>query len=157
MSDKGEQMSSILDDAREKIAKELYYMDHLPEIHVWEKSQMQEFYLLRANQILAISGTTDIECPDCEGYRSTFSEFSSESCMDCTTCGNTSVIPYKWKVSIVLENGELPSGAGVNITFKADPELTMPAQRQVYDTAKMAYLQGEQNTIKAGYVQKVGV
>ncbi|KKL13442.1 hypothetical protein LCGC14_2525710, partial [marine sediment metagenome] len=64
--------------------------------------------LLRANQILALSGTTDIECPDCEGYRSTFSEFSSESCMDCTTCGNTGVIKHPWKVSVVLENGELP-------------------------------------------------
>ena len=87
--------SKILDDAREAVIDELARWDYT--------SQRDERE--RANSVLALSGSTDIECPDCEGYRSTFSEFCCESYMDCPTCGNASFIPYKWKVSVVLENG----------------------------------------------------
>ena len=49
---KPDQSSRLL---TEQIAKELYYIDHLPEIHVWEKSLLKDLYLLRADKILAIT------------------------------------------------------------------------------------------------------
>ena len=154
--------SRIIDDAREKIASKFMVLcedcghgknlkddcPHLDEdVCMWQREL--------ANDTLALSGTTDIECPVCEGkgIPRMWHGHHVET-KHCPKCDN-GVIKYPWKVSVVLENGELPSGAGVNITFKADPELTMPAQRQVYDTAIMAYLQGEQATIKAGYKQVV--
>ena len=105
MSDKGEQMSSILDDAREKIAKIQCLIEHTgqyqadksynPDIdELWEThNAYHRDYLAGANQILSISGTKDIEC-GCD-----LPEI-------CAACKGTSIIPYKWKVSVTLENGE---------------------------------------------------
>ncbi|KKM73272.1 hypothetical protein LCGC14_1412220 [marine sediment metagenome] len=132
MTDKGEKMSSILDDAREKIAKELYYIDHLPEIHVWEKSQMQELYLIRADHILAISGTTDIECPECNGKR--FSDHRengpSTPCDRCFGTGKGG--EHKWKVSVTLKNGELSPNSRLDFGYYTKEDID-----------------------KAGYVQEV--
>ena len=99
MSDKGEQMSSILDDAREKI-KDMIQVGCL---------QIENRDKPIGELILAISGTTDIECPKCGGdgiilERCGDSSYNSKSCQSCG--GGT--IKYKWKVSVVLENGDLP-------------------------------------------------
>jgi len=42
----------------------------------------------------------------------------------------------------------LPTEKGTNIPFKVNPELTTPAQKEVVDTAIMAYKQAEQDVIK---------
>ncbi len=39
----------------------------------------------------------------------------------------------------------LPTDKGVNIKFKANPELSMPAQKEIAETAIMAYRQAEQD------------
>ena len=72
--------SKILEDAREKIA------GLLMEANIMHHSRDT------ADQILKLSGTTDIECPD-------------EATGDPDFATKTS---YKWRVSVVLENGELP-------------------------------------------------
>ncbi len=97
-------MSSILDDAREKIAKKLYKQRWYESQPSWKDSKLKSLFRNYARQILAISGTTDIECPDCEG------DFK-----DCPRCDGSSVIKHKWKVSVTLENGELPE---VDDTYK---------------------------------------
>ena len=97
----------VLDDAREKIAKKLYKQRWYESQPPWKDSKLKSLFRNYARQILALSGTTDIECPKCVGYRSTFTQFSSDGYMDCPKCDN-GIIPYKWKVSVTLENGELP-------------------------------------------------
>ena len=60
-----------------------------------------------ADQILALSGTTDIECPKCKGgnwQHPTLGELHSCECPKC----NGQPSNYKWKVGVTLENGELP-------------------------------------------------
>ncbi|KKL60809.1 hypothetical protein LCGC14_2201620 [marine sediment metagenome] len=83
----------ILEDAREKIASVLLQVFNdgfvLGEIGMGGDSETVDAAL---DQILAISGTTDIECPD-------------EATGDPDFATKTR---YKWKVSVVLENGELP-------------------------------------------------
>lgn len=52
---------------------------------------------------------------------------------------------------VQIEEKELPTEQGVNIGFKANPELSMPAQREITETAIMAYKQAEQDMLKAGW------
>ncbi len=98
-----EASSNILDDAREKIALEI---SHYANFH----SPSDEDYIppkVFASQILAISGTTDIECPECDnGYVRDRSK--RLSFVPCPKCQGYGAIKHKWKVSVVLENGELP-------------------------------------------------
>ncbi len=90
----------ILDDAREKIAlvylakeyglsvdaiKQCIKDNKIRENHITEAHKL-------ADQILALSGTTDIECPD-------------EATGDPDFATKTR---YKWKVGVHLENGKLP-------------------------------------------------
>ena len=75
--------SKILDDARKEVTR-------IVKIH----TLCHEGEALGASgNILALSGTTDIECPD-------------EATGDPDFATKTR---YKWKVSVVLENGELPN------------------------------------------------
>ncbi len=128
MSDKGEQMSSILDDAREKIAIGLFKHEQgvmvadnkrlppelsLGELHVSEWDRLdepsREYWRTRADVALSASGTTDIECPECKssGHLQHKPHKHSRYLNDCPHCDD-GVIKYPWKVSVVLENGELP-------------------------------------------------
>ncbi len=100
MSDKGEQMRSILDDAREKIAD---------EIKSWPLLALKggsPYYTLKATQILAISGTTDIECPANGCVKGQY--MMHDKHYTCRLCLGMGTIQSKWKVSVTLENGELP-------------------------------------------------
>ena len=128
--------SNILDDAREKIAKEYFAAT---DTEYREGDGRRSIFV---DQILNLSGTTDIECPDCKGYRSTFSQFSSDSYMDCPKCDN-GVIKYKWKVSVVLENGEIP-----------EPDILMYTHSN--PSTYFISLQTQKSMLDAGYVQKVG-
>ncbi len=107
----------IIDDAREKIAKELYWQSFgvpgsVKDIDtLWDGMHInwQNKYLKRADQILALSGTTDIECPECggSGHLQHKPHKHSRYLNDCPKCDN-GVIKHKWEVSVTLENGELP-------------------------------------------------
>ena len=77
--------SKILDDAREKI---IDFLDECVDDYYRKLHPLKEI----ADQILAISGTTDIECPD-------------EATGDPDFATKTQ---HKWKVSVTLKNGELP-------------------------------------------------
>ncbi len=123
--------SNILDDAREKI--KLEFRPFHPSCMMCglegecfandeklgnKKGEYRRNPLLcvasqkDADQILAISGTTDIECPECmkgfiiepDGVTGD-PDFASKT--PCPKCDN-GVIKHKWKVSVTLENGELP-------------------------------------------------
>ncbi len=114
-------MSGILDDAREKIAKELYLQSFNREAvdgiaALWEgmHGYWQNKYLEKANQILAISGTTDIECPDCRGSGKAVAHglkgsrsrtYKPDACPKC----DNGVIKHEWEMGVHLKNGELPS------------------------------------------------
>ena len=126
--------SKIHDEAREKIARDIYFEgDHFEEGTVanatWRDMPdgMRKNYLRRADQILALSGTTDIECPECKGEgvfsgnyhcshcgktfqiaeQAEFLAHQSDCDYVCPKCDN-GVIKHKWKIAVVLENGELP-------------------------------------------------
>ncbi len=138
--------SSILDDARETLAKELH------ELHKHQCKRMFEWdmadtswedldgetrlrYRTVARHALTLSGTTDIECSECVGYKSTFTQFSSDSYMDCPKCDN-GVIKHKWKVSVTLENGELPDIPRkdiIHIIMERDRILIEAGYRQVVE------------------------
>ena len=81
-----------------------------------------------------ISGTTDIECPECGGRKTVYTEeiqikpYLKALPTKCPKCEN-GVIPYKWKVSVVLENGELPSCN--NHVFGIVNEQGMKAQKDM--------------------------
>ena len=99
-------MSKVIDDAREKIAEKIAW--HYDKEFTW--ATMPEWrkdeYRYVAASIPDISGTTDIECPECKG--STYSGYNLATCPHCDN-GHTE---YKWKVSVTLENGELPNYPG---------------------------------------------
>ena len=92
--------SKVIDDAREKIAKELYYLDRSPEIHAWQTSMMQERYYIRADKILALSGTTDIECPECEGSKKVWDSLSHHMDYPRPKCNGTGIIKHPWEVKV---------------------------------------------------------
>ena len=99
----------ILDDAREKLARNIQYTLYGADIIIGDDVSREI-----AGQILALSGTTDLECPECKGkgYGSiTWGNLEHTKVLGksgCPRCGRTGVIKHKWKVSVVLENGELP-------------------------------------------------
>ncbi len=107
--------SKILDDAREKMLCELEVYTAAFVAHTESEISTEEFVLYLEDfkeQSLALSGTTDIECPDCMGQGSTFIAHP----VYCPRCNHSGVLQYPWKVSVTLENGELPVlyGFGVN-------------------------------------------
>ena len=112
-------MSKIIDDAREKIAKELYlkcikWTGTADWYYKWDEApeEVRADWRNEADQILALSGTKDIECPECGGSGRRKQKLHRTprpaSAFPCHLCNGKKVIPYKWKVSVTLENGELP-------------------------------------------------
>ena len=127
-SSKGEQMSSILDDAREKIARQLYedWNQDYEKPSMWPivwgdlPDYRKQSYLDWVDEYaLSLSGTTDIECPGCKGDTRMFSgnyhcshcgkafqiaeqaEFiahQSDCDYVCPKCDN-GVIKHKWKIA----------------------------------------------------------
>ena len=96
--------NKVLDDAREKIAREIFGIC-CPGYEFHD----EEMYLGFADQILALSGTTDIECPKCEGKKQYLAKWGTQASWErCPRCEGTGLISSKWKVSVTLENGELP-------------------------------------------------
>ena len=112
-------MSSILDDAREKIASVLLQVFNdgfvLGEIGMGGDKETVDAALY---QILALSGTKDIECPECHGDERRRIMIQDKPTpingLPCSKCIN-GVIRHKWKVSVTLKNGELPE---VDDTYK---------------------------------------
>ncbi|KKN37019.1 hypothetical protein LCGC14_0767790 [marine sediment metagenome] len=95
--------SKILDDAREKIAKE-YFAATDEEYREGDGKRC-----IFVDQILNLSGTTDIECPECNGMGFLVVGAGDHEATDkCPACKETGLIKYPWKVSVVLENGEIP-------------------------------------------------
>ena len=101
--------SKILDDAREKIAE--IGLEHRRIVNALSRDEGMSLVERRENiviekehfadQILALSGTTDIECDDeCHIGEATYP--------DCRTCHGTGVIKHKWEMGVHLKNGELP-------------------------------------------------
>ena len=121
--------SKILGDVREKIAEKLF--------------SSRGLYRSIADEILAISGTTGIECKKCngEGHDPDIREFI------CHQCSGTGVIKHPWKVSGVLENGELPE----------HPFLTHPKYSQETNDTNASRRYGYETALKAmaGYRQVV--
>ena len=83
--------SSILDDAREEIRWILMRLEG--GVKTLDEA---------IDDTLAIEGTTDIECPECEG------ESRQDDISVCRTCNNLSVIKHEWEMGVHLKNGELP-------------------------------------------------
>ena len=68
-----------------------------------------------ADQILVLSGTTDIECPECGGRKQYLAKWGTQASWErCPSCEGTGLISSKWKVGVVLENGELPKYGNSN-------------------------------------------
>ena len=99
-------MSRIIDDAREKIAKKLYKQRWYESQPSWRDSKLKSLFRNYARQILALSGTTDIECENCEDWEKI--DRGVTTVQICPRCQSDGVIKHKWKVSVTLENGELP-------------------------------------------------
>ena len=85
--------SKVLDDARAAIAGIIIGHDSSLVTKPFEK----------ADKILAISGTTDIECYACAFDK----KMLGLRPLRCDPCGTTGTIKHKWKVSVTLENGEI--------------------------------------------------
>ena len=133
--------SRILDDVREKIASKFMVLcedcghgknlkddcPHLDEdVCMWQREL--------ANDTLALSGTTDIECPVCNGNPH-------------IECSGPGKVEYKWKVSVVLENGELPRNK-YNSSENCEHEAGFFSTHEMYDVS-------QQNMLKAKYKQVV--
>ena len=101
-----------------------------------------------------ISGTTDIECPECEGNgcpnKVTYSIHLGYAIdgHSCPKCGNTGVIKYPWKVSVVLENGELPKDELAELVLRQTEAIG-------FEEAPHPYYKSQQDMVDAGYVQEV--
>ena len=103
-------------DIKEQVARELASMDNCPFDDLKEKTTTlfdgatQSHYLRRADQILALSGTTDIECPECKGSGGYFPKdrVKQPTNVDCPKCKGKGFFKHEWKIAVVLENGELP-------------------------------------------------
>ncbi len=140
----------VIDDAREKIAQKLASMDNWRFDDLKEHSTSfnegaptKDHYIRRANEVLAISGTTDIECPECGG-EAVFENINTGGFVSgiiCSKCNGTGVIKEPWEMGVHLKNGELPdkiSHAGHGVTTLELCEFI------------------QQDMLDAGYVQKVG-
>ncbi len=86
--------SNILDDAREKISQIIREYGSLE--------------ITCADKILALSGTTEIECPECKGSKKLDRHFDHHYSNRCPKCNGHGVIKHKWEIGVHLENGELP-------------------------------------------------
>ena len=87
--------SRIIDDARGFIC--VIICENCPVMDACSKSEhtLCADYPQMIKDIMGLSGTTDIEC-GCD-----LPEI-------CPICKGTGVIPHNYRVSVVLENGELP-------------------------------------------------
>ena len=56
---------------------------------------------------------------------------------------------------VIKVDRELPTEKGVSLPFKVSPELSMPVQKQIVETAIKAYERAEQDVVEAGYVATV--
>ena len=107
----------VIDDAREKIAQKLASMDNWRFDDLKEHSTSfnegaptKDHYIRRANEVLAISGTTDIECPECGG-EAVFENINTGGFVSgiiCSKCNGTGVIKEPWEMGVHLKNGKLP-------------------------------------------------
>ncbi len=114
--------SKIVHDAREKIFKILFP-------HATFKRQSDHEMI---DQILALSGTTDIECPECKGKRFSLIVDNGPS-VPCDRCfGTGKGGEYKWKVSVVLENGELPKDELAELVIRQTEIVGMEGARPTY-------------------------
>ena len=97
-------MSRIIDDAREKIKSVL-----ITTIEWACKEGITDNYLNRSvDELIALSGTTDIECPECiKGMVYCHNSSAGKELAPSPKCDN-GTIKHEWKVSVTLENGELP-------------------------------------------------
>ena len=122
--------SRIMDDAREKITEILEQPCDVCELEdncdCKTRNIICPYQEKKADQILAVSGTTDIECPD-------------EATGDPDFATKTR---YKWKVSVVLENGEIP-----------EPDILMYTHSN--PSTYFISLQTQKSMLDAGYVQVV--
>ena len=131
-------MSTILDDVREKI------QDILQEVALLMETE-GKFYCgvdkTYADQILALSGTTDIECPTCEGGGYFPNDDTGEpnppvGGIRCPAWCDNGVIKHPWKVSVTMENGKLPEIPRkdiVHIIMERDRVLREAGYRQVVE------------------------
>ena len=158
--------SDILDDAREKIAQSMFNKDYWlrtnPHMNRADKDWKQasdtarKYWLELASVAQALSGTTDIECPECRGHVGMFS--GSYHCYlcgkpfripdeqaewiahqkdceyNCPKC-DAGVIKHKWKVSVTLENGELPKNP-LTSHRERDHEAGFYSAHEAYDLAQ---------------------
>ena len=90
--------SKILDEVREKIANII----NKNLEHDWDMSFAglgRECMLKSADQILSLSGTTDIECPECvKGM--VMPVVTDPSHLSCGKCHGENVIKHKWKIVV---------------------------------------------------------
>ena len=96
---KQEVTSKIIDDAWRKIAGYLYEAYGGGSWGNAAEADRAES-LADAGAILTLSGTTDIECPDCEGegtgeWGGNGIMFGFEACPKCNGAGS---IPYRWEI-----------------------------------------------------------
>ena len=111
-----EAASKILDDAQEKIAELFRIAREEGAIRKWVDG------MLDAKEALNLSGTTDIECPECKGK----GDFRVRRCGklmkagDCLKCQGSGKFKHKWKIAVVLENGELPENPYTSISTPTD-------------------------------------
>ncbi|KKN01398.1 hypothetical protein LCGC14_1128120 [marine sediment metagenome] len=102
--------NKILGDAREKMCDII--CGNCPTLDACTKEEhtiCTDFPKMMAD-VFALSGITDIKCPECggDGIKPVDTPFSgSLPSIDCPKCDN-GVIKHPWKVSVTLENGELP-------------------------------------------------
>ena len=54
-------------------------------------------------------------------------------------------------LGIISDDLSLPTDKGVHIGFKAKPELTMSAQKEIVETAIMAYKQAEADMLASNF------
>ena len=87
---KREVSRKILDDAWRKIGNTI-------------KERTEKYdnaYWAAADLILKLSGTTDIECPECKGRRVLPRGRVSQFLIGCPKCKSTGSIPYKWRIVV---------------------------------------------------------
>ncbi len=145
----------IIDDAREKIAEILEQPCDVCELEDNCDCKIRgiicPYQEKKAYQILALSGTTDIECPE---YHGTGLDVEPS---DCAMCNGTGVIKHKWKVSVTLENGELPRLRTIPMNAKETKEIKITIPEWWDDVSLVSYLGRihQQDMLNAKYRQVV--
>ena len=96
------------------------------------------------DELKALSGTTDIECPECyQGQVPDALKINKPYTRKCPECDGTGVIKHKWKVSVTLENGKLPE---YNSAF---------ADKLLDDAALLGFQKAQHYMLNAKYRQVV--